>query len=85
MPDVPALVAFEQALDHEAAAERKAAREAAKLEPITIVIADQEELRRLHELAKRHRRDTPVAMIRRHLRGWSRTELDAIRIEQRIA
>lgn len=85
MSDIPAFVAFEQGLADEAAAERRAAREAAKLEPITIVIADQEELRRLHELAKRHKRDTPVAMIRRHLRGWSREQLDAIRIEQHIA
>jgi len=76
---------FDAALRQEAIDERRQQREAAKLEPITIVIADQQELARLHELAKRFRRDTPVAMIRRHLRGWSREQLDAIRIEQQIA
>lgn len=75
---------FDEALRQEAIEERHQQREAAKLEPITIVIADQEELRRIHELAARQR-GSVVAMLRRHLRGWSREQLDAIRIEQRIA
>ena len=75
---------FDDALKQEGIEERRQAREAAKLEPITIVISDQEELRRIHELAKR-RRDRPIPMIRCHLRGWSRDQLDRIRIEQKIA
>ena len=76
---------FEQALRQEGIEERRQKREAEKLEPITITIADQQELKMLHELAKRFKRDTPTAMVRRHLRGWCREQLDAIRIEQRIA
>ena len=53
----------------------------AKLEPVNIVIDDQEELRALHELAKLWR-DKPVPMIRRHLRCWARDELRAARIER---
>jgi hypothetical protein len=72
---------FVAVMDREAQAERAAVREAAKLEPITIVISDQQELRRIHELAVR-KRDKPVPMIRRHLRGWSREQLDTKRAEQ---
>lgn len=72
---------FESTLAREVAEERRKAREAAKLEPITIVIEDQQELRRLHELGKRQR-GTITAMIRSHLRGWSREELDRARIER---
>jgi len=75
---------FDDALRQEGIEERRQAREAAKLEPITIVIADQEELRRIHELAARQK-GSVIAMVRRHLRGWSREQLDAIRREQRIA
>ena len=76
---------FEQALRQEGIDERRAEREANKLEPLVITIADQQELKMLYELAKRFKRDTPTAMIRRHLRGWCREQLDAIRIEQKIA
>jgi len=76
---------FENALREEGIAERRAEREATKLEPLVITIADQQELRALHELAKRFKRDTPTAMVRRHLRGWCREQLAAVRIEQKIA
>lgn len=72
---------FVTALEDEASEERRLAREALKLEPITIVISDQQELRRIHELAQRSR-SAPVPMIRRYLRGWSRDQLDAKRVEQ---
>lgn len=72
---------FVAALDAEANEERRLAREALKLEPITIVISDQQELRRIHELAQRSR-SSPIPMLRRHLRGWSREQLDAKRTEQ---
>jgi hypothetical protein len=66
-----------------AAFEAKLKEEAkpAKLEPITIVIDDQEELRRIYKLAS-FQRGTITAMIRRHLRCWSRDELSKARIER---
>ena len=72
---------FVAVMEQELADERQAAREAAKLEPLTIVISDQQELRVLYELAARLK-SKPVPMLRRHIRGWGRTELDAKRAEQ---
>lgn len=70
------------ALEAEAKAEKRAQREASKLEPLTFVIADQEELKRIYALAARQRwKEKPVSMIRRHLRGWSREELEKARAE----
>lgn len=73
---------FCEALEAEAREERRAKREAERLEPLTIVIADQQELKRIHAIiASRPYKDNPVPMIRRHLRCWSREELDKIRRE----
>jgi len=74
---------YAEALQREGIEAARAEREAAKLEPITIVISDQEELRRIHDLAGRYRAK-PVSMIRRHLRGWSRDELTRRRREMAI-
>jgi hypothetical protein len=72
---------FVAAMEREIAEERQAAHQAAKLEPLTFTISDQQELRVLYELAGRFR-SKPIPFIRRHLRGWGRTELDAKRTEQ---
>lgn len=73
---------FCDALEAEARAERKAARESARLEPITIVIADQEELKRIYALAESKRyKERVIPMIRSHLRCWSREELEKARKE----
>ena len=70
------------ALEAEAIVERQAARAAERLEPLTIVISDQEELKRIYALvASKRWKEHPIPMIRRHLRGWSREELDRARTE----
>lgn len=74
---------YAEALQREGIEAAKAEREAAKFEPITIVISDQQELRVIYELAGRWR-SKPVPMIRRHLRGWGRTALDQRRAEQQF-
>jgi DNA polymerase III delta subunit len=68
---IPSIEHFVAVMD----AEAREAREAAKLEPITITIADQEELQRLLALAKGNPKQIRP-MIRRHLRGWSRETLE---------
>jgi len=74
---------FAEALEREGRAEKAAAREAARLEPITIVISDQEELKRIHEiLALLRYKERAVPMIRGHLRGWSRELLSRMRAER---
>jgi hypothetical protein len=72
---------FADALHRDAIAERAAAREAAKLEPLTIVISDQQELKRIYALIPGNQGKDPIPMIRRHLRCWSRDELRKARAE----
>lgn len=74
---------FCAALEAEAREERRAKREAEKLPPLTIVIADQEELKRIYALAaSRPYKQNVLPMIRGHLRCWSREELEKARREK---
>lgn len=72
---------YAEALEREGKAEAKAAKEAAHLEPITIVIADQEELKRIYEIVGSLPYKQPVIpYIRAALRGWSRERLAKVRL-----
>jgi hypothetical protein len=77
---------YAAALEAEGRAESKAAREAAKLEPLTIVISDQEELRRIYAIVSAlPYKQQVVPYVRAHLRGWSRDRLNEIRAENKVA
>jgi hypothetical protein len=65
---------FAAALEAEGNAEKQQQREEAKLnkfEPITITIADQMELARIHQLAASWK-SKPHVFVRQHVRVWSR-------------
>lgn len=64
-------------------AKETAASEAAKLEPITIVVADQEELKRIYAIvAALPFKQQVVPYVRACLRGWSRDRLQQVRLEK---
>ena len=74
---------YADALEAEGKKEAAARREASKLEPITIVISDQLEIRRLHELvASKPYKQQIVPFIRGHLREWGRQEMERARLER---
>ena len=75
---------FEAALKEDHRREQAAAREAAKLEPLTIVITDQQELKRIYELAG-IKKANPVPFVRRHLRQFVRKELQTHKLETSLA
>ena len=77
---------FAEALEAEGRAEAKAAREAAKLEPLTIVISDQEELKRIYAIVSAlPYKQQVIPYVRAHLRGWSRDQLNEIRADNKVA
>lgn len=71
---------FEAALKEDMRREKQAEREAARLEPLTIVISDQQELQRIYALAGIQKAN-PVPFIRRHLRQFVRKELETHKLE----